>query len=59
MNIKHEPAECFSGCDDPMCPYMHSDAWYCIGEDDGKEYGPFDTHEEAIECNKRHLLQGA
>lgn len=59
MSILHSPAECFSGCDDETCPYMHTEAWFVLGEDDGQEYGPFTTRAEAVECNKRHLLQEA
>lgn len=54
MSIRHEPAEC--GCYDEMCPYIHTEAWFVIGENDGEEYGPFNTREEAVACNKAHLL---
>lgn len=56
MNIRHEPAECYAGCDDPQCPYIHTEAWFVKAEDDGIEYGPFHTREEAVACNKAHLL---
>jgi len=33
----HEPyffnAECFSGCDDPLCPYIHNSGWAIDGLD--------------------------
>lgn len=54
MSIRREYAECSINCDDPQCPYMHTDAFYCIVNDDGKEYGPYRTEAEAIEVNKRH-----
>lgn len=55
MTIRYEPAECCSRtCNDELCPYVHGDAWFVIGDDDGKEYGPFYTHVEAQECNRRH-----
>ena len=56
MSIRHEPAECWKNCDDKYCPYIHWDGWYVISEIDGQEYGPFNTKDEAIEVNKRHML---
>jgi hypothetical protein len=56
MSIRLEPAECWSECQDEFCPYSHQAMWYVTGEDDGQEYGPFYTREEAVACNKLHLL---
>lgn len=25
--VQYSPAECFVGCEDPQCPYMHMEAW--------------------------------
>lgn len=27
MRIVYEPAECVPECDQPDCPYMHTEAW--------------------------------
>ena len=56
MAIRYLPAECWSGCEDDTCPYFHWDSWLVIGEDDGEEYGPFNSEWEAIKANKRHML---
>ena len=30
-----EPAECYSGCDDPRCPYTHWSSWHREGDQNG------------------------
>lgn len=37
------PAECFSGCSDPWCPYIHIETWHRVG--DKRSYG---SYEEAL-----------
>ena len=56
MSIRHSPAECVSWCTDELCPLVHFESWIVIAETTGEEHGPFRTHAEAIECNKRYLL---
>lgn len=30
-----EPAECWTGCDDPGCPYTHWPSWHREGDPNG------------------------
>ena len=40
--LRCEPAECWSECEDRMCPYVHRATWW-IGDE-----GPFMTEPEAV-----------
>lgn len=57
MAIKHHPAECTQNCLDDLCPLVHNESWTVIGDDDGREYGPFWNLAAAQASNKNHVLR--
>lgn len=41
--IYNTPPECWVGCDDPMCPYIHIHTWDVEGHEDESFTSPIDA----------------
>lgn len=48
--VTYEAPECWAGCDDPHCPYIHNPSWTATAEYhcDGDVIGRGSSEEDAI-----------
>lgn len=50
VKAHYRPAECYSACEDPMCPYSHSEGWICY-----PSFGLFSSEKAAVDAAREAL----